>query len=646
VLDVETFSTVDLKMVGLHYYAAHPTTGVSVACYAFGSTGAVRMWSPGEPVPEEVRAHIAAGGPLVAHNAAFESAIIAHVLGPRHGWPLPTPRQWNCTLARSVYHGLPPSLEAVSDVLPLTNKKDKEGRALMLRMARPRGFTEEGTPRWWHEEDETRLATLTDYCRQDVLAEQELHRQVPELPGREQRVWRMDAAINDCGIMIDVPGADALARVTAEEIAKLDGELCALTDGAVQATSNVGALKLWLEGRGCKFDSLDKEHLENALASMAVAFDPEARRALQLRQEGSLASTAKLRPMLGTLGSDNRARGLFQYYGAQRTGRWAGRRIQPQNLVRGFNDAAAVINAVTAGAAITALAEQYGCKPLELVAGCLRGLFMAPEGRRLVVADLAQIEARVLAWLAGQDDLLAVFVDGTQDVYRYTAAKLASDNRQLGKVATLGLGFQMGWARFINTAGGYGVILTEEEAQAHVQQWRQNNPRIVRLWYDFDDAVRAALQGPVGGEVEVGRCLINRRANAIRIRLPSGRDLIYHEMGLVPRTNGHDGSELAFVGVHPLRRTWEQQRTYGGRLVENITQATARDVLAEAMLTLHDRGHCIVASVHDEILLEASAEDADALLVETLAVMRTTPAFAPGLPVNAEGFISPRYRKA
>jgi DNA polymerase len=464
------------------------------------------------------------------------------------------------------------------------------------------------------------------------------------LPARELALWRLDAEINDRGILIDTAGADALAKATAAEVKRLDAELTELTGGAVPAASNVGALKVWLAGRSLSFASLAREHLGNALVSPAVLADPAAHRALEIRQEGALASTAKLKPMLGTLGADGRARGLFQYYGALRTGRWAGRRIQPQNLVRGHADAAAIIDAMVGGAKLEDLAAQYHSGRLELVAGCLRGLFVAPTGRRLVVADLAQIEARTLAWLAAQEDLLEVFRDPGRDVYAFTAARLGSDNRQLGKVATLGLGFQMGAERFVDAAKGYGVMLSEDDAAQYVVQWRSDHPAIVRLWWEMADTVAAIAGGSVGSEAQVGRCLVYRRPGSVRIRLPSGRELIYHRLKLVERAGSRRG-ELVFMGPHPLSRKWTQQRTYGGKLVENITQATARDVLSETMLQLHARGRSIVGSVHDEILLEAEAAAAETLLEEILTLMRTPPAWAEGLPVEAEGYVSSRYRK-
>jgi hypothetical protein len=547
-------------------------------------------------------------------------------------------------MARAAYHGFPPKLEDLAEAMPLANKKDKEGHGNMLRMARPRGFNKDGSPRWWHEEEPERRAHLTAYCIKDVLAEQEAARRLPELPEREQQIWQMDAAINDRGILIDVVGTDSLMRVTGVEVERLNAVLAETTGGAVETTTKLPALKRWLSDRGISISSLDKDHMAEALAREDVQADPLARKALELRKEGSQASTAKLKPMLGTLGSDDRARGLFRYYGAGRTGRWAGQRIQPQNLVRGLKESSAIIDAIIDGADPQELAAQQGCSVLALVAGCLRGLFVAPMGRRLVAADLSQIECRVLAWLAGQDDKLEVLRDKEQDLYLFTASKLGTDNRQLGKAAELGLGFNMGAERFVDAAKSYGVVLTEEEAEDNVRQWRLNNPDIVRLWRDTQDAAVAVATGPVGGEEDVGYCTIRRRRDSTPIRLPSGRELIYHGMTAI-KSPDRAGFELSFMGVHQLSRKWTRQRTYGGKLCENITQAVARDVLADAMLTLHKRGHEIVGSVHDEVLLEADTDKAEAVLEEALEVMRTTPEWAPGLPVDAKGFVSPRYRK-
>jgi hypothetical protein len=272
ILDIETFSTVALPKVGQQFYAAHPSTGVSVACYAFGPAGPVQTWRPGEPVPAEIIQHITSGGQLVAHNTAFETAILQHILGPRYCWPVPTAEQWSCTLARSAYHGFPASLEELSEAMPLANKKDKVGHAFMLRMARPRAWNKDGSPRWWHEEDPERLATLTEYCRKDVLAEQEAAQRLPELPKRERQVWQLDAAINDRGILIDVAGADALARVTEVEVARLNTVLAEITAGAVESTTKLPALKRWLGERGIDVGSLDKEHMPAVLQHSANAW--------------------------------------------------------------------------------------------------------------------------------------------------------------------------------------------------------------------------------------------------------------------------------------------------------------------------------------------------------------------------------------
>jgi hypothetical protein len=312
-------------------------------------------------------------------------------------------------------------------------------------------------------------------------------------------------------------------------------------------------------------------------------------------------------------------------------------------LVRGLKESSEIIDAIIDGADPQELAEHQGCSVLALVAGCLRGLFVAPMGRRLVAADLSQIECRVLAWLAGQDDKLEVLRDKDRDIYLFTANGLGSDNRQLGKAAELGLGFNMGAERFVDAAKSYGVVLTEEDAIEKVRLWRLNNPDIVRLWRDTQEATVAVAMGPVGEE-DVGYCTVRRRRDSTRIRLPSGRELIYHGM-TATKSLDRAGFELSFMGVHQLSRKWTRQRTYGGKLCENITQAVARDVLADAMLTLHKRGHEIVGSVHDEVLLEADTDKAEAVLEEALEVMRTTPEWAPGLPVDAKGFVSPRYRK-
>lgn len=637
ILDLETCSTEDLRRAGTHRYAEHPDTRVICVCWQPENTVVSRCWQPGQPVPDLDLSCV------VAHNFQFEKAIFEHILVPRYGWKMP--KSWSCTMSRALYHGLPAGLELLGEAMPTWHRKSASGHGLMLRMCKPRSFDAAGKPVWWHETDPLKLAELIDYCRGDVRVEHELHLRLPELPPRELAVWRMDEAINARGMRLDASAISTLGEIAKEQGVLLDACLRIATNGAVAKTTHVSALSRWLEDRGYAVDSLDKPGVRRLLDAAVAAQDFEAFCVLTLRKDGALSSVAKLKAMRDSVSNDQRARGLFAYYGAGRTGRWAGRRIQPQNLVRGYKDTDTAIRIATLHGA-AGLEVAYPGNAIDAIARMLRGVFVAAPGNQLVCVDLTQIEARVVAWLARQHDLLDVFRQGTEDVYLWAARQQGSENRQLGKILVLALGFGMGWEKLIATGVGYDVFLDEDTARTVVAGWRQQNRCIVALWRACDKAARQIIAGPDGTTASVGRLVFRRTRQAMRIRLPSERELIYQGIKLQPNAlKPQFPDEITYLGVNGLTHRWERLRTYGGKLVENIVQAIARDVLADDMLVLHLHGHKIVGSVHDEIIIEAPEAKAQGVLKDVLAVMCRAPSWAPGLPCKAEGFVASRYRK-
>jgi DNA polymerase len=361
--------------------------------------------------------------------------------------------------------------------------------------------------------------------------------------------------------------------------------------------------------------------------------------ALQARLDASRSSTAKLAAITSARSHDGRVRGTFQYYGAARTGRWAGRRLQPQNLFRGsIKDVPAALRAIRAGASPEDLELLFEDSALGVVASCLRSTIMAGPLRRLVVADFAQIEARVLAWLAGQHDALAVFRRG-EDIYTATAKAIGSANRNLGKVLVLACGYGMGHVRFRETAATYGVTLSEDEAASAVMAWRELNHHIVTLWWEGHRVLMRVLRDGLGASGRLGYVTFRYRNNALLIRLPSGRHLVYRHPRIEQNDTGHD--EFTYMGS--LGGGWIRLRAWPGKTVENITQAVARDVMVEAMLTLRDIP--LIATIHDELIAEVSEDQADQTLDRMLQTMRITPAWAAGLTIDAAGFIVRRYQK-
>jgi DNA polymerase len=617
--------------VGAERYFEDPDTHVICVAWCI-DRGPIEVWCPSEPTPSAI---LNFTGTIVAHNWLFEFAAWEFL-----GWPQVPIDRWDCTMARALYHGLPAGLDALGEALNLAIKKDAGARSLMLRMARPRA----PGPVWWHETDPAKLKALIDYCRQDVAVERLLDQVLPPLPPRERDVFQVDGRINRRGLRIDTVLVDRMDTLIGQEVHRLDAELSVVTDAQVRTTNQVAKLQDWLHrDQGVEVAKLDRDTVAEALHQ--VPNDrPLARRALQLRQEAARSSTKKLRAMTQGLSWDGRLRGLFQYGGAGRTLRWAGRRVQPQNFPRGTIKAPnAAIGLIDQGIHPEDLNLLFEDSPMGCIASCLRGCFVAEPGRVLVVGDLAQIEARVVAWLAGQRDVLDIFASG-QDVYSYTAGRLGSSSRQLGKVLCLAAGFGMGWQRFQHTAQKYGLVLSEGAAREAVEGWRASNDQIVDFWFRLGDAVIRAIRDPREHPEAVGLVTVRRTKLAIRIVLPSGRELIYHQVAVEDDELGRPNP--VFMGSHPITKQWAKVRTYGGKLVENVVQAVARDVLADAMVVLDRLGAELVATVHDELIEEADTAIGDQVLDRMLTAMRATPAWAPGLPVHAEGWIGVRYGKS
>jgi DNA polymerase len=649
ILDLETYSEVELGPAGAHAYAMHPSTGVH--CVAWEIKGGFRpgrgLWLPGQPMPDKIAQHATAGDLVVAHNFMFELCIWAYVLArPEYGWgPAPALTSWSCTMARALYFGLPAALGLLSEALDLDNPKDPGARRNMLKLAKPRARS----PTTWWKDDPVRgptmLAELYAYCEQDVRAESEADDKLPELPAFEREVFLMDARANLRGIQVDLPTVDALQLVSDEERRRLDQLMVLATKGAVKSTTQTAALMGWLAQFNLPITSLAKNVMP---AAIEAAVGTTAHFALRVRAEAAKSSTAKLAAMRAAVSPDGRARGLFQYYGAGRTGRWAGRRVQPQNMPRPHlkpDEIEHVLRLVHAGHGPADLEVLFPGTPMEVVSSCLRACLVPAPGKVFISVDLAQIEARVIAWLAGQQDILLVFARG-EDVYTYTAGKIGSDNRQLGKVLVLACGFGMGGPKFAATATAYGLPMDEDAARVLVREWREASPAIVGFWRELGRVWADIAMAPNGTWERVGpHLMIGKTGKAVRVRLPSGRELVYQfaEVSADPVTGW---PELSYMGVHQLTNRWTRLRTYGGKLAENVTQAVARDVMAEALLTLHRRpAFEVVGSFHDEGLSEVDEKEAPARTAESLAVFRTVPKWAPGLPIGAEGWAGARYRK-
>lgn len=663
-VDFETRSAADLKKTGAYAYAADPTTDIWCMAYAFGEQS-VQIWTPGQPVPGEIEEHVLFGGAMVAHNAAFERVIWRYILGPRYGFPEPAVEQWSCTMAMSYALALPGALDGAAAAVGLDIGKDMIGRRLMLQMARPRKVNTDGSLVWWDEPE--KVARLIAYCKTDVEVERALEKRLRPLSPSEQVLWHLDQRVNDRGVLVDEALCRAATKIVGQAQADLDRQMRKLTGSAVSKCSNRNELVKWVREQGVECESVNKAALE-ALLEEDSPLPPHVRDVLLVRQEAAKASVAKIDTLLrGKSPEDNRAKGLLQFHAAS-TGRWGGRRFQPQNLKRpDESDIDTLIDVVAAGD-FDFVAMNYR-KPLSAVADTLRGMLVAAPGHRIVAADYSNIEGRVLAWLAGEQwklDAFRRFDAGTgHDLYKITAGAILnkkpedvskSERQAYGKVPELALGYQGGVGAFSTMAANYGVDLETTEIEAIRDGWREKHPRIKQFWYDMEEAAVDAVRDR-GAVTRVGKIAFKVAGSWLMMRLPSGRYLAYPrpEIRELPVPWGGTKAGLTYFStIDPSKKAkvvpddgnssnWARIKTYGGQIVENATQAVARDIMADAMPRLEAAGYPIILTCHDEVVCEVPDEHGS--VEEMEAIMCDLPEWASGLPVAAEGFEGARYRK-
>jgi DNA polymerase len=647
-LDFETTSAADLRRVGVYTYADHRSTRIICARWRWKDDPVLNGWRWSED-PVVLQDLFRPNMIVHAHNAEFEWVIWNTLLTKMARVPALDISQMRCSMARSLYWGLPASLDKVTQALDLPIKKDMDGHRLMMRMARPRSSQKSllgGTVyKWWHEDDPAKVQRLYDYCGTDVDAEVEVCNVVPDLPDDEQTLWQINCLMNQRGVYLDKPMAERMVTEYEAEQDRLAEIMDRRTGGVVKTINSVVPLKQWFHDHGVEVPDCSRATMETVKSNEDLP--KETRVIAAVRLQAAKSSTKKYKTMLDVAGSGNKLRGLTAYYGAGRTGRYAGRLVQHQNLPRPDLDSDlldSARNGFVSGQALVDVAKSFKTTPLNLASDLIRTALVPEPGNMFVIGDFSQIEARVLAWLAGQDDILKVFEAG-DDVYTHTAAKLGSTSRTLGKVLTLACGYQMGAGRFQETAETYGLHLSAVEAEQAVSGWRNTNAKIVGFWYGMDRQVLAWLSG---GDKDMINDLMLRtykltfRGNrdVFAISLPSGRRLIYRNLHQDRATGA-----LVFDGVRQPSGTWGQIETYGGKLVENVTQAVARDVMAVALRRVWaSRSAIPVLTVHDELVCEVADDHAGAEVALRL-IMTNRPTWAQGLPIACDVFTSEYYRK-
>ena len=631
-IDFETRSAVDLRKTGVYKYASDPSTDIWCMAYKAPWSDDVQVWLPGNEMDERLEDWIVEGGLLSAWNANFERTIWNEIMVSRYQWPRTSIKQWRCTMAQASAMGLPRALGQAAAVLGVEEQKDKAGAALMLRMARPRKVNADGSYTWWNTKD--KIDTLVAYCIQDVKTELSVAATLNDMPDSERRLYQLDQRINDRGVKVDLDLIERVSKLANSASENIDAEIKRLTNGQVKAATNAMDLTAWLRSYGLKVKSVDKQTVTRMLGMEKL--HPIIKQVLRLRQDGAKSSTAKYEAMVNAANADDRMRGLLMYHGAA-TGRWSGRLVQPQNFPRPQKKQAELDEIIAKLKADEDVSE-YGAGTV-LASDLLRSMLIADDGHRLMFADYSAIEARVLAWVAGQTDLVGTF-QNAGDVYREMAsfiynvdvAIVTDEQRQVGKMAILGCGYGMGGKRFSEQCASMGINVDEAEAKHIVSVYREKNNRIAQYWRDSENDFVEMVKGA-------------GRVGSVELPLPSGRSLTYHNPRIIQRETpwGAMRDTAQVDTLNSVTRQWVSQIIWGGLLTENVVQATARDLMATAMMALELKGYNVILSVHDEIICEVP--DDFGSLEEMIEIMTRVPAWADGCPVNAEGKEGKRYRK-
>lgn len=637
-IDLETYSSVDLGKSGVYKYAESEDFEILLFAYSIDDGGVeVIDLARGEVIPEEILSALSDESiEKWAFNANFERVCLSRFLGKRL-----KPQGWYCTMIWSAYLGLPLSLEKVGEVLKLDKQKMNEGKALIRYFSIPckptktNGMRERNLP----HHDLKKWSTFKKYNQRDVETEMAIKKKLSAFP-MPQSEWEnywIDQNINDRGILIDEVLVDSAIKF--DEILREENMDRAIELTDLENPNSPLQLKEWLNKKGLEIDSLAKKDVESALKNA----EGDIKEVLELRQELSKSSVRKYDSMKNVKGKDNRARGLIQFYGANRTGRYSGRLIQVQNLRRNNLKDLDLARSLVKNRDYETMEILYE-SPSDILSQLIRTAFIAKEGTRFIISDFSAIEARVLAWLAGEQWVLDAFENG-EDIYCRTASRMFGVPvekhgvngrlRQKGKIATLACGYQ-GALGALKAMGGIEMGLSEDELQSIVDSWREANPNIVSIWWDIDSVVKRVVK--TRSKEEYKNLVISYEKGILFIKLPSKRRLAYPKAKI--GTNRFGGESIVYEGI-VVGNKWDKIESYGGKFVENIVQAIARDILAEAMMRLEKKGFNIVMHIHDEVVIESDSSSIE----EINEIMSLVPSWALGLILDADGFESEFYKK-
>lgn len=656
-VDIETYSDRDIGDTGAYAYAESPVFSILLIGYMFDNEeestvidlGGIKSVEEATDYielmyPEFLEALRDPGVVKTAYNANFERTCLAHY------WGEMDPDQWLCTMVLASTLGLPRSLEEAGKALGLAEDQQKlaAGKALIQYFCKPCKPTKSngGRTRNLPSDAPEKWALFKKYNGQDVVAERSiLNRLLKYRPTEfEQKLWSWDQRMNDRGVLLDIPFVKGILEYDRKNRERLLAEAQELT--GLSNPNSLPQLKRWLNDNGLPMQSVTKETLEAALALQYLPGN--VRRMLIIRKNLGKTSTAKYQAMVAAACDDCRLRGILQFYGANRTGRWAGRIVQVHNLPQ---------NKIPDIDYARELAGEGRYEDMEILFGDLpfvfsqliRTAFIAPESMTFVVSDFSAIEARVIAWLAGEEWRLNVFRRG-EDIYCASASQMFhlpvekhginGHLRQKGKVAELALGYQGGFGAIkrMDTAGS----IPDDEIPIIIQNWREASPRICKLWYTMEAAVKTCIKERRPIKIQHG-IVFSYEEGILFIKLPSGRRIAYWDAKLQVMGDGKE--HITYAGVDQDTKRWGRQETYGGKLVENVVQAVARDCLAVNIMRVQAKGYNIVMHIHDEMVVEVPEDDAANAFQQISDCMGTAVPWAPELPLRGDGYITRHYKK-
>ena len=650
-VDIETYSSVDLAGSGVYAYTEAPDFDILLIGYKFDDEAEVHVIDTlavdrdFDPELYEFREALTDPGIIkTAFNANFERTCLAKWTGAA----MP-PEEWRCTMIKALTLGLPGNLADVGIAmgLPEEKLKDPQGKALIQFFSKPCKPTRMNGQRTRNlpAHDPAKWKLFIEYNRQDVVTEQEILRQLDiyKTPESEQQLWALDQHMNDNGVKLDIPMVEKIVEYDTQRRQELQEEAKVLT--GLANPNSLAQLKRWLSKQGVTMTSVTKDTIA---ATLQTDIPDSVRRMLEIRTALGKTSVAKYSTMLTAVCQDHRLRGILQFYGANRSGRWAGRLVQTHNLAKNSLPDLDLARELAAAGDFDTLATLFG-ETAFVFSELIRTAFIPSDGCRFVVSDFAAIEARVLAWIAGEEWTLEAFRQG-KDIYCETASMMYrvpvekhgqnSHLRQKGKVAVLACGYQGGVGAMKRMDKGGSI--PEDELQSVVDQWREANPKVVKLWRTCELAAKTAIQEHRTVRLAHGIAFsyINRN---LFIQLPSGRKLCYWDTRL--KQDDYTGRlSITYMGVNQETKQWGETETYGGKLVENIVQATARDCLAVAMTRVSALGYKIVMHVHDEMIVDVPNTDTEAP-GRINAIMAQPIDWAEGLPLKGDTYETPFYKK-